>query len=423
MNFQGFANSLKRPSGSLPWLVIVGALAALTSTFVIDNPAAAQAAKENGHLFQADPRAKRIKITGERWRITTVPEGSWCPSGHKILENGKPLTFGETSFELKGASLTVSGVFKTLEAIAAAKAYTPSMFFKKEEKKPAVTKQVLSEKQALEGMDVEVCGADGIGLGVVRCQTDWRGISCGPVSGWRFALENDARILVDADVDGQATYEDRVLYEGNPYWMPWHEVTCGPKYQYYDLSVDPEGLVTGSYVPLGDLGDEADVAKEWNAQRLAAGVPPGVFDPALTPSCQKHADYLKQNKLAAHEEDPSLPGYTKEGALAGVSSNITFEGKKDAVNGMLGTLYHRMAMLHSGYSTLAVGGNDYAYLLGIAGFPNGMKTSLIYERRRMKYPLVHPAPTSIVQWTRLGSEKPACAIYSETKPVGYPLPH
>ncbi|CAG0968791.1 hypothetical protein PLCT2_01220 [Planctomycetaceae bacterium] len=421
MNRRRSSNSLKRPRASQTWLIIAAALAALMSSFAIGNPAVAQVKPSEGNALQADPRAKQIKVTGERWRITAVPEGSWCPSGLTVLEKGKALTFGESSFEVKGSTLAVSGVFKVLEKIGAPKAYTPSVFFKKDEKKPPTPKQVLSEKQLQEGIDVEVCGADGVGLGVVRCQTDWRGISCGPVSGWRFALEDDARILVDADLDGLATYTDRVLYEGHPYWMPWHQVTCGPKYQYYDLSVDPEALVTGSYVPLGDLGDEADVAKEWNAQRLAAGVPPGVFDPALTPACQKHAEYLKLNKLAAHEEDPALPGYTKEGALAGMSSSITFNGKNGVVDRLLGTLYHRMTTIHPGYSTLAVGGNDYAYLLGIAGLQTGIKSALVSERRRMKYPLVHPAPGGVVRWTTLVPETPACIIYSDSKPVGFPV--
>lgn len=286
MNRHALGNSVASRSSSrsrsLARLAIVAALAALCASFAIDNRTAAQVRPAEGQTFQADPRAKRLKIRGERWRITGVPEGSWCPSGHRILEKGKPLSYGETSLELKGTSVSVSGLFKALDTVAIPAAYAPSTFFKKDEKKPVVARQSLTEKQLREGVDIEVCGEDGTGLGVVCCQSDWRGIYCGPVSGWRFELEDDARILVDADLDGQATYEDRVVYEGYPYWMPWHGVTCGPKFQYYDLSVDPEGLVTGKFVPLGDLGDDADVAKEWNKQRLAAGVPPGVFDPALT---------------------------------------------------------------------------------------------------------------------------------------------
>lgn len=408
-------------SATFARLATVAALAVLASILLFGSRQGAQAKPAECQALQAEPRSKLFRVKGERWRINSVLEGSWCPSGHRVLEKGKPLSYGETSLELKGTSVSVSGLFKALDTLAKPTVYAPSTFFKKGERKPVVAKQSLTEKQLREGIDIEVCGEDGTGLGVVRCQSDWRGIYCGPVSGWRFALEDDARILVDADVDGQATYVDRVVYEGHPYWMPWHDVTCGPKYQYYDLSVDPEGLVTGKLVPLGDLGEEADVAREWNKQRLAAGVPPGVFDPALTSACQKHADYLKLNKLAAHEEDPKLPGYTKEGALAGMSSNISFDGKTTAVSGMLSTLYHRAAMLFPSYSTLMVGGNDYAYLMGIADVPGGSSSSLISERRRQNYPLLNPAPNCTVSWTILGSEKPASLIYSPSQPVGYPI--
>ncbi|MEK7470347.1 MAG: hypothetical protein AAB074_23500, partial [Planctomycetota bacterium] len=67
--------------------------------------------------------------------------------------------------------------------------------------------------------------------------------------------------------------------------------------------------------------------------------------------------------LGAHNEDPSLPGYTEEGARAGHQSDIGMSPPPQAMKGMLGTFYHRVPLLHPdlrkvgiGYSKLASGG-------------------------------------------------------------------
>lgn len=108
-----------------------------------------------------------------------------------------------------------------------------------------------------------------------------------------------------------------------------------------------------------------------NRERKKCRLPPVELGEDLTDGAQKHADYLVKNDghpstrgLGAHNEDPNLPGYTAEGARAGMQSDIGRSAPPQAMKGMLGTFYHRMPLLHPdlrrigiGYATVS-GGND-----------------------------------------------------------------
>jgi len=100
----------------------------------------------------------------------------------------------------------------------------------------------------------------------------------------------------------------------------------------------------------------AEIVERLNVHRRAAGVPELKVRADLSRACDLHALYLAKNVgreevkgLRAHSEDPSLPGWTEEGARAGKASVIhQFGGRKDlvgAVDGLVATLYHRVLML------------------------------------------------------------------------------
>jgi hypothetical protein len=59
-----------------------------------------------------------------------------------------------------------------------------------------------------------------------------------------------------------------------------------------------------------------------NAQREANGIPGGIVEqPEWTEGCRKHMAYIAANGgVLTHEEDPANPGYTPEGASAGLHS-------------------------------------------------------------------------------------------------------
>lgn len=106
---------------------------------------------------------------------------------------------------------------------------------------------------------------------------------------------------------------------------------------------------------LAQGADAASVLDRLNAHRKAAGLEAVVADPILTRGCAAHAAYLVKNVdhpstqgLGLHNEDPKLPGYTKEGERAGKAS-VIYLGKEgaDAVEGWIGSLLHRIPLMQS----------------------------------------------------------------------------
>ncbi len=363
----------------------------------------------------------KVTVVGIRCQLPDVLEGSWCESGWTVIEQKQSVKVAETELVAGRDSITLSGIYKVLPEVNKVQDYKPSRFFQPGQPKP-IGKNAVISNQRLDGtVCVEYCGTDGLGLGVIQLQSDWRGLSYGPVSAWKFDLKGTVIYVVDSDFDGKPTNLDRVTYEGTPYWMPWHSVTAHGQYYYYELAIEPSLSMTASMGVLGDLGDDSDVARKWNVARLFYGVPPGVFDLSLGPSARKHADYLKTNGLATHDEDPKLPGYSEDGNLAGLSSLITFEGKDEAVDEIIGTYYHRRLMLDPSYSILYLGGNDYAYCLGIANIRTRLQSKLPTEQRTMPYPLMSPAPGMAITYTTLGRETPEHPKKIGAQPLGYPV--
>jgi len=90
-----------------------------------------------------------------------------------------------------------------------------------------------------------------------------------------------------------------------------------------------------------------------NAYRTTCGLQSVKLDPRLSAGCEKHAQYLRLNLnhpstegLGMHNEDPKLPGYTPEGAIAGKAGVITVNSDPlSAIPAWIDTLYHRVPLI------------------------------------------------------------------------------
>src|SRR5262245_22585781 len=105
-----------------------------------------------------------------------------------------------------------------------------------------------------------------------------------------------------------------------------------------------------------------DVVTAVNRHRLEAGVAATRPGTALSKACDLHALYLTKNEprgLSGHEEDPKGIGYTEEGARAGKRSVISpfgvHDSPVDAVESLMATLYHRVALLNPAVAEIGVG--------------------------------------------------------------------
>lgn len=80
------------------------------------------------------------------------------------------------------------------------------------------------------------------------------------------------------------------------------------------------------------------------------------IDRELSDGCRAHALYLTKNVKqlsewpGAHEEYPDMEGYSPAGSRAGLSSVIApgSDGPADAIDGWIGTFYHRLPLLDPG---------------------------------------------------------------------------
>jgi len=161
-----------------------------------------------------------------------------------------------------------------------------------------------------------------------------------------------------------------------------------------------------------------------NFYRKAAGLKPVTADPALSKACLAHAQYLVTNAdqpsakgLGMHKEDPSLPGYTKEGSKAAASSVIyPTDDKVAAVDGWMATLFHRVPLLDSRLTKVGL------------GFAKGDKSGGFFvvntsarDGKEAAKPVLFPADKQEDVPLNFTPERPDPLPESKDKSAGYPV--
>ena len=155
-----------------------------------------------------------------------------------------------------------------------------------------------------------------------------------------------ASTVEDLDGDGILNDEDNCPSVAN---ADQREIAC-------DYPLPPDG--SGAAV--------ADGVAYLNWSRALVGLGPVEEDPALTSGCNLHLDYLKQlsaemgGPVLGHDEDLSKPYASEEGRRSGIDSVISYgRGNiRDAIDGWLNTLYHRLPLLHPGLHHVGVAYTD-----------------------------------------------------------------
>src|SRR3989344_3252622 len=107
---------------------------------------------------------------------------------------------------------------------------------------------------------------------------------------------------------------------------------------------------------------EEKVVDRINFYRKIAGLDSVALDPEISKACKAHADYMVMNNITSlthglmvHDEDPKLPGYTKEGAQAGSLGTISFIEPLSCVDELMGTFYHRPSLIDPRSKEIGVG--------------------------------------------------------------------
>ncbi len=171
--------------------------------------------------------------------------------------------------------------------------------------------------------------------------------------------------------------------------------------------------------------ETARVIERLNLHRKNAGLELVAPDPWLSKGCAAHAEYLVKNVdqpsaqgLGLHQEDPKLPGYTKEGERAGKAA-VIFLGRDgpDAIEGWMGSLLHRIPLLQSrlrkvGYGAAAGGPAQTTCVLDATnGLGAGKDVPVV----------LYPAPDQKDVPLAFSPEIPDPLPESADKKAGYPI--
>lgn len=188
-------------------------------------------------------------------------------------------------------------------------------------------------------------------------------------------------------------------------------------------------------------GPEARLALEQvNRYRIAAGLPPVAYDPALGAAAQAHAAYLAANpdqwEPNAHTEVPGAPGFTgrrpadraaRQGYGGGVGEIVHFAGPAEqAVDGWMQTLYHRLPLLSPrttaiGYGFAAGPDGRYVNVLDYGVAPAGAAArSVTGPQEAVAWP--HPGQTGVpTAWDGREVPDPFRLHPGVEGPVGYTI--
>jgi len=170
-----------------------------------------------------------------------------------------------------------------------------------------------------------------------------------------------------------------------------------------------------------------DVVMAVNLHRVKAGI--GVTRPvaALSKACDLHALYLTKNEprgLSGHEEDPKGIGYTEEGARAGKRSVISpfgvHDSPLDAVESLMSTLYHRVALLSPAVGDIGVGWANRKDGLGFLVVDVG--GSDVRPDSKL-FPIVYPVSgqEDVPVEFALGARENPNPVPNEASGAGYPI--
>ena len=151
-----------------------------------------------------------------------------------------------------------------------------------------------------------------------------------------------------------------------------------------------------------------------NAYRAASGLSEVVETPEWSDGIRKHLEYLKHTPSSlrtgayanAHYENPESPYYTKEGAAAGLSSNLGHRRTTDAgsIDRWMTTPFHAIGILRPSLRSVAFGSIDSGGLSTGLDVIRGLERSSLGSTERQV--ILFPGPDSSVHLTNAGGELP-----------------
>lgn len=153
----------------------------------------------------------------------------------------------------------------------------------------------------------------------------------------------------DLDADGKlAVGTDGMAIDDAPFVVPIVAALLLREGQ-FEVAFDGTSAVVLAPQDLGPLRDLVSDAAVLTEMRMRAGLKPFALDLNCSAACRSHCDYVVGNGLlegtigiSIHDEDPARPGWTKEGAAAGSTSDLWpfATSLQEALIVFYGTVWH-----------------------------------------------------------------------------------
>jgi hypothetical protein len=213
--------------------------------------------------------------------------------------------------------------------------------------------------------------------------------------------------LVFCDVDGNGRYDevdvDGWTVEGQTHLVPLERPFVVGATR-VEVSFDEENKrVTWTSEDLSAPPAIVRALETLNARRLQNGLVPLWLDEAASKRCALHARYMQLNDEQTHEEDPGRPGYTEEGARAGMSSSLGgSEDLADMADRICRQFFHRFSALDA---------QTGAFGLAAAHGYSLVDGASVKSPRPWPDPVLIPAP---------GSRDQPLSFATTERPLAYP---
>jgi tetratricopeptide (TPR) repeat protein len=245
---------------------------------------------------------------------------------------------------------------------------------------------------------------------------------------WLNAFESESRPFPEVVDEKASEIFGRPLAEVEEDWRWWAAGRSGT------------ASATGYGPPLlpeAPNRDQLRALERLNEFRALAGLPPCEIDLEATEACKKHALFLQQNPEThwtwpeAHEEDPSLPGFTTPGQRAGMRSVIITSERgtidaADSLDGWIGTVYHRFPLFEPNIRRIGFGHVGNVVVLDMGSLQEPTTPEQEEQFRFIEWPLdgmenvpltFHPREQpDPLQFTDEGRDNPDLQLN-----VGYPV--
>jgi hypothetical protein len=215
------------------------------------------------------------------------------------------------------------------------------------------------------------------------------------------------------DVDGNGKFNDWETdgwsLSKMPYMLPLEKKTIiGVREVTWDVAEDGKS-VRYRLTPLEITPAQRHILIQFNVWRMMNGLPAVTVDRELSLGCTKHCEYMELNGFE-HEEEEGKPGYSPEGARAGLRSCLSQMNPWTSVVMFYATFYHRLPLIDPATRAIGIGHSKrYSAMDGIT----------LRKERPWRDPIVVPAPNTFHHPTHFALEIPS--PHPEDMQPGFPI--